>query len=120
MLLKDLIRDFHLNIKGILHVGACYCEELESYMECGISKDKILWIEANGAICDQVHNRDPHIKIHNAIISNQDDQEVDFIVTNNLQSSSILELDLHKIIHPNIHESFRYKVRTKTIDTFFR
>jgi len=35
------------NIKGILHIGAHECEELNDYNLNGITDENIIWIEAN-------------------------------------------------------------------------
>ena len=96
--------------KGIIHIGAHKCEELNSYLKY---TSNILWIEANDELC--INN--PNIK--NALISNVDDDEVDFIITNNGMSSSLLELHLHKTEHPNVVETKRIKKRTITLNTFF-
>ncbi len=65
-------------------------------------------------------NKNPKLKIYNETISNQDGKEYEFIVTNNYQSSSILELQYHKKAHPHIHEISRKKVKSITIDTFYQ
>ena len=43
--LHDLVRKYNINFKGILHVGAHECEELDDY-EKYITRNKILWVEA--------------------------------------------------------------------------
>jgi FkbM family methyltransferase len=54
------------------------------------------------------------------LISDNDGKEYDFIITNNNQSSSILELDEHLIEHPGIHETKRYKKSTITVETLLK
>lgn len=41
--LEDLISLYRLNIKGVLHIGAHYGEELDSYLACGIKR--LLFVE---------------------------------------------------------------------------
>ena len=42
---KNIIKNYNLNIKGIIHVGACKGEEIFSYFTNGIKK--VVLIEAN-------------------------------------------------------------------------
>tara|TARA_B100000945_G_C20009056_1_gene424592 strand:- start:211 stop:408 length:198 start_codon:yes stop_codon:yes gene_type:complete len=44
--IKVLIQKFKINIKGILHVGAHNCEELNDYISNNINISNIYWIEA--------------------------------------------------------------------------
>ena len=111
---------YHMNIRGIIHIGAHVCEEMAFYSQRGIQKEQVIWIEANPDIVNYVNKIDPKLRIYNKTISNEDYKEVDFIVTNNFQSSSILELDRHKIYHPDIHETRRFKTKTVTFDTFVK
>jgi FkbM family methyltransferase len=76
-------------------------------------------VEGNEKIYEKMKTIYPNEKIYNALISDKDGEMVDFIITNNGQSSSILELEEHKIQHPHIHEVERRKVSTTTIKTLF-
>ena len=89
MLIPTIFNDFinYRPKKGVLHIGAHICEEKQLYNENGISDDNILWIEGNS---DLINPRQKNIL--NAVISDKNDEIVDFIITNNIQSSSILEL----------------------------
>jgi len=120
MLIKihELLLKYNLKIKGILHIGASMCEELIDYLQIGIPIQNIIWIEANEDICNQMKKNDK-IRIFNATISDKDNQEVELIITNNLQSSSILELEEHKKEHPHVWETSRKKVLTKTIKSLY-
>lgn len=116
MLIPTIFRDFPSSIpnKGILHVGAHTCEEAPLYHSIGMADANILWIEANSDLIPKQQTN-----ILNAVISNQDDEDVIFIITNNMESSSILELHTHFIEHPHIREIDRRYVKTKTLNTLF-
>ena len=116
--LSNLINKYKLNITGVFHIGAHECEERADYNAANVSDDRIIWIEGNKTICNNVKSKSSNIRIYNEIISDKDNDKFEFIVTNNGQSSSILELDLHKQYHPHVHEVCRYTVNTKTVDTF--
>jgi FkbM family methyltransferase len=113
-----LYQKYNLNIKGILHIGAHYCEELPKYKQIGISEEKIIWIEGNQKIVQNISQKFPTIKIFNELISDKDNENVSFIITNNGESSSILELKEHLKEHPQVYEVSRESRKTITIDTF--
>lgn len=99
--LHELVNKYNIKFNGILHVGAHECEELDDYKKY-ISIDKILWIEA---ITDKVNlckSKYPEINIENAIVSDKIENIV-FKVSNNGQSSSMLDFGLHSEYHPYVH-----------------
>ena len=99
--LDELVKKYNIEFRGILHVGAHECEELNEY-EKYIERNKILWIEAMPNKVRLCQEQYPDILIENAIVSDNI-ENVKFYVSNNGQSSSILELGLHKLFHPSIH-----------------
>jgi spermidine synthase len=60
----------HKNVKGILHIGAHECEELQAYINHGVSCDSIDWIEANPELVERMNQR--NIKVHCAAIHNEE------------------------------------------------
>jgi FkbM family methyltransferase len=116
--IRNLNQTHKLNISGILHVGAHLCEELNAYRQIGVSDDNIVWVEGNPSIHKRI--KDAGIKnVYNALIS-EEEKKVDFIITNNGESSSILELEEHKKEHPHIHEIARLEMNTKRLDNFLK
>ena len=99
--LHDLVRKYNIQFKGILHVGAHECEELADY-ERHISRNKILWVEALPGKVSLCKERYPNVLIENAIVSDVI-EDVVFKVSNNGQSSSILDFGLHSHYHPSVH-----------------
>ena len=94
--------------KGVIHIGAHRCEEQKYYNDY----PKTLWIDGNDDLCKE------YPQIVNAIISDKDDEEVSFIITNNdAMSSSILELKEHLVEHPTCLESTRITKKTITLDS---
>lgn len=115
MLIPNIFNLFPAYIpkKGILHIGAHTCEEEPLYHSLGFKDEDILWIEAN----DDLDNGKGNF-VH-AVISDSDDEVVDFMITNNMQSSSIFNFKTHSIMHPEVKEVFRRKVKTTTLNTVF-
>jgi FkbM family methyltransferase len=99
--LHELVKKYNIKLNGILHVGAHECEELKDY-ERYISIDKILWIEALPGKVELCKSKYPGINIENAIVSDKI-EDVVFKVSNNGQSSSILDFGLHSQYHPHVH-----------------
>ena len=98
--LHELIKKYNIIFKGILHVGAHECEELNDY-EKYLNRSKILWIEALNDKVDFCKQKYNNIQIENAVVSDKI-ENIKFNISNNGQSSSILELGLHKYFHPHV------------------
>lgn len=113
--LDILITKYNLDITGILHIGAHECEELPKYEQL-VSRDKILWVEAmpnKVALCQAKY---PGIQIEKAAVSDTE-ENIKFNVANNGQSSSILDLKLHRVFHPNVRYIKQIPMRTTRLDS---
>ena len=111
--LHDLVSKYKIKIKGILHVGAHECEELNDY-EVYCKRNKILWVEAlptKVLFCKEKFN---DILIENAIVSDKIEKVV-FHIANNGQSSSILEFGLHSHFHPHVKYVDQFEGETKLL-----
>ena len=111
--LHILISKYNITFSGILHVGAHECEELVEY-EKYISRQCILWIEAMSDKVELCKKRYPEILIEQAIVSDSE-EIVTFHVSNNGQSSSILEFGSHKEAHPWVHYIASYTETSKLL-----
>ena len=104
--------------RGILHIGAHICEERDEYNQAGIPDDRIVWVEGNKDLYEK--NKEKGIQqIYNAIISDTD-KDVTFRITNNLASSSIYPLYVHKYFYPHIVESEVRQEKAISVQTLFR
>lgn len=113
--LHCLVAKYNINFTGILHVGAHECEEI-TYYDKYLTRSNVLWIEAlpdKVALCKQKYD---NVLIENAVISDSVEKTV-FHRSNNDQSSSILELGIHKIHHPHIHYIDTFEVETQLLST---
>lgn len=115
--LELLYKKYSMDISGILHVGAHECEELVSYMKCGVKMNNVYWVEGNEVIYSKMKNKNiPNI--YNSLIDFEDDKEVVFNISNNGQSSSILEFGTHSLHHPQVKYIEKKTYKTKRLDTF--
>lgn len=114
--LSEIQYKYSLDIKGIIHIGAYNAEELPSYRACGVPK--VIWIEALLNLATRLKNRFEHDdtqRVINAVVSD-DSRVVDFNVTNNEASSSILQLGTHLQHHPKIYTAKTERRLTLTME----
>lgn len=111
--LNTLVQKYGIKFQGILHVGAHECEEINDY-ERYVSRDKILWVEALPEKVEFSKNKFPNLLIENAVVSDKI-ETVNFNISNNGQSSSILEFGLHSKYHPHIHYVRSFECETKLL-----
>jgi FkbM family methyltransferase len=104
-------------VNGVLHIGAHTCEEKKEYNATGIGDERILWIEGNKDLCEQ-NKKNGIQNIYHALISDTE-KDVTFHITNNLASSSLFPLYVHKYFYPHIVESEARQERTMSLPTFF-
>lgn len=115
---RDITRDYDPDIRGILHVGAHLAEEAKSYAEAGV--ENVIWIEGNpelaGELLENLKQCPKHRAI-TAIVGDVDGEEMDFRVTSNRESSSLLPLAKHRKYHPNVQVEKMEKITTARIDS---
>lgn len=116
--LEKIVRTRNMYITGILHVGAHLGEEAQTYRNIGV--ENVVWIEAIAELIPELERNlkafDKH-RILNTVITDRDGGSVEFNITNNNMSSSILELGTHKIVSPDVHYVEKRALRTRTIDS---
>ena len=91
-------------VKGVIHIGASEGQERFEYNSYDLN---VLWIEPIPAIFQKLQNNIKSFskqKCLNYLVCEEDKKKYSFnISSNNGESSSILELNLHKKIWPNVH-----------------
>ena len=111
------IDGFLRQTKGVIHVGANDGGERELYHRWGLP---VLWVEAIPSVFDTLcENIKPYPRQRavNALLTDQIGKQYKFNVSNNEgQSSSILELKLHKDIWPEVVYSTRIDLISTTLD----
>lgn len=115
MLIPNIFHKYNIKPIGIIHIGAHTCEEREIYHAAGVGDERILWIEANPMIVESVQNvMDKTVKIIQGCISDKEG-EVSFMITNNMQSSSLLPFGTHSKEHPDVVPVDYITLRTTTL-----
>jgi FkbM family methyltransferase len=116
----EILNRHNINITGAFHLGAHECEEIQFYNQhLKLILTNILWIEAMPHKVEMALNR--HIpNVYNAIITDKDDEDITFNVSNNGQSSSVLNFKTHLQEHPSVFYVSQISGKSITIDTFFK
>jgi len=120
--MKQCIESIGHPIRGIIHIGAHRGQEAEDYANNGVKE--VLWVEANKKMMKHLYDKTCNVptKSHYfcATLSDRDNETVTLNVTNNEQSTSILELGTHATMYPHITISERIQVQTKRFETLWR
>ncbi len=112
---KDRLEEVGFYPKGVIHVGGHTGEEQELYNYLKVKK--VVWIEAITELANDLLNRfrdDPNIEVIHALISDKE-EILPFYITNNLASSSMLELGTHRTSHPKVHVTHEKIIKTTTL-----
>ena len=116
--IATLLQLHDISVNGAFHIGAHDCEEWGVYINLGIPSENMLWIDAMESKVAEARERNiPNV--YQAVITDKDDEEITFHISNNGQSSSILEFGTHLDEHPTIYYETDVMLKTITIDTFF-
>jgi len=116
--IKEALLSNHITITGSLHLGAHDCEELPFYEKLGLQRNDIVWVDAiPSKVKNAIQKGIPNV--YNAVVTDCDDKEVLFNISNNGQSSSVLEFGTHSKEHPWVKYVGQIKQKSVTIDTFF-
>lgn len=116
--INDMLTRHTIQCTGALHIGAHDCEELPFYSQLGVLARDVLWIDAIPSKVQEAKVRGiPNV--YNAVITDTDDEDVVFNVSNNVQSSSILEFGTHAKEYPRVIYVDKLHLKSITIDSFF-
>jgi FkbM family methyltransferase len=118
--IKTLIEKYDLDIKGVIHCGAHNAEEFPMYKSIGVKN--IVWVEANpekSEFCKEYLKNEKDSIVINEAVNDIDGEKIEFNITNNGESSSILKLKNHKNYYPQIDVVKKIEVSTKRLDTIF-
>jgi FkbM family methyltransferase len=109
----NYIQSLGHRITGILHVGAHECEEKYDYNRFGISDQSIYWVEGNEEKVQKMKQKGiPNL--YHALVD-EVEHDVEFYITNNGQSSSLLPLDTHAKHYPQIVVVQTIPMKTTTL-----
>jgi FkbM family methyltransferase len=113
----EKVKKYGITPYGVIHVGMHKAEEYPIYKKAGVAT--ILFVEANEKLAHEfAPDDDDCVTVHAAVSDRH--EWVEFNITNNGESSSILELGDHSNIYPHIVNVEKVKMKTTTIDSINR
>jgi FkbM family methyltransferase len=107
---------YHIRPNGVIHVGAHKGEEKDTYSR--LSWSPIYWIEAQSNLAENLRASllGSDDKVFNAAIWNESNLELNLNITNNGESTSLLELGSHKENYRIIDVIKKERVKTIRLD----
>lgn len=114
---SELVSDWNLSVKSVLHVGAHTGEEAIQYEAAGWIP--VTWVEAQPDLASDLRERlDPKThKVIEAAIYDEDGIALSLHISSNSQSSSLLNFGTHKQDYPEINMNKDLAVVTKRLDS---
>ena len=112
---KDILEEVGFDPKRVLHIGGHTGEEQDLYDSLGVQFTT--WVEALPDLVTHMRNKfrtRKDITVVRALISDKIEM-LPFYVTNNLASSSILDLGTHETSHPKVHVTHEKIIQSTTI-----
>lgn len=117
--INKILLSKNISIVGTFHIGAHECEEITFYNDLGLKLEDIVWIDAIPSKVSEAINRGiPNV--YNAVITDKDDEEITFNISNNGQSSSVLEFGTHSQEHSWVVYVDKIQQKSITVDSFFQ
>lgn len=103
--------------KTVLHIGAHHGEEIQAYEANGVQK--VIWIEANKDVLVECMKQTESSSVDQqwlCVCLSDKEEEVEFHIASNGQSSSLLELGTHAQMYPHITYVEHRKMMTERFD----
>lgn len=114
---QELVQIWNCNNGAVLHVGAHLAEELEDYSNFGF--EPITWVEAQPELARELEKKLDSKKntILNFAAWDTNGEEKTLQITNNSQSSSLLNLKTHLKMYPDVKKVKEIKVEARRLDS---
>jgi FkbM family methyltransferase len=116
--IKETLDLMGITVRGIIHIGAHLCEEIDTYKKWNVHPNNVIWIDANETLVEQ--NRASGIPNLYCAALDEITRTAEFRITNNGQSSSLLELGTHADDYPHIVVVETRTVNTTTLPEFLK
>lgn len=116
----NLKRKYNMDIKGIIHIGGHFGEELAEYVRTGI-QDIVVFepLESNfNILFENVNNLNANILGHQVALGPEEKEVEMYVSSNEGLSSSVLKPKVHLTQYKNITFNETEKVEMKTLDSY--
>jgi len=115
-----IFQKYNMNIKGIVHIGAHYGEELQDYVDSGIQEMVVFEpLSCNFNILqEKVKNVNANIQGHQVALGSKKGTATMYLSSNSAQSSSILKPKQHLELHPDVTFNGTEEVEVDLLDNY--
>ena len=109
-----------MNVRGIVHIGAHYGEEIQEYVDNGIQNITVFEpLSKNFNILSQrMQNVNADIQGHQVALGSKKGTATMFLSSNEAQSSSILKPKQHLELHPDVSFNGTEQVEVSLLDDY--
>jgi len=116
----NLKRKYNMNIKGIVHIGAHYGEEIQEYVNNGIQNITVFEPLSNNfkVLYERLENVNADIQGYQVALGNKKGTAIMYLSSNEAQSSSILKPKEHLEHHPDVTFDGTEEVEVDLLDNF--
>lgn len=118
---RQLWPKWRINPTGVLHIGANVGEEAPVYEQLGVQRQT--WVEGNPDLLPKLKAnvlKGPNRSVIECLAGNENKGAVLHIANNGGQSSSVLELGTHAIVHPDVRFIKDELVRMMRLEDLFK
>ena len=115
-----LRKKYNMDVKGIIHIGGHYGEEIDEYVRNGIQEIVIFepLSDSFDVLCENIKDLNANIIAHQVALGPEETVATMYVSDNEKQSSSILKPKVHLTHHPNVSFPSTEIVEVKTLDQF--
>jgi len=116
----NLRRKYNMSIKGVVHIGAHYGEEIQEYVDNGIQKITVFepLSENFNILSQRLQNVNADIQGYQVALGSKKGTATMYLSSNEAQSSSILKPKEHLEHHPDVSFDGTEEVEVDVLDTF--
>ena len=109
-----------MSIKGVVHIGAHYGEEIQEYVDNGIQKITVFepLSENFNVLSQRLQNVNADIQGYQVALGSKKGTATMYLSSNEAQSSSILKPKEHLEHHPDVSFDGTEEVEVDVLDTF--
>jgi FkbM family methyltransferase len=115
-----LRKKYNMDVKGIIHIGGHYGEEIDEYIRNGIQEIVIFepLSDSFDVLCENIKDLNANIIAHQVALGPEETMATMYVSDNEKQSSSLLKPKVHITHHPHVKFPETEEVEVKVLDDF--
>lgn len=115
-----LRKKYKMDVKGIIHIGGHYGEEIAEYVRNGIQEIVIFepLSDSFDILCENIQDLNANIIAHQVALGPEETTATMYVSDNQKQSSSLLKPKVHITHHPHVKFPETEEVEVKVLDDF--